>query len=209
MSHVRRFDHVGITVADLDTVTAFFVGLGLEVEGTRMFVEASSWTLSSASPSPAPRSSCCGRPTEVPGWSSRASSGPTTRPDRPPRWPPSWGCATWPSRSTTSRPPSTGWPRTARAGRRHRPVRAHLADGLRARSGGDHRVPGRADRLTRRWTSALAATSAPKACVFPPPSTDCPARPLGLRGEPVPRRSLCPEALRGRTVAGSPGRSAR
>ena len=39
MSYVRRFDHVGITVADLDTVTAFFVGLGLEVEGTRMFVE--------------------------------------------------------------------------------------------------------------------------------------------------------------------------
>ncbi|MCU1630521.1 MAG: glyoxalase, partial [Pseudonocardia sp.] len=38
MSHVRRFDHVGITVADLDTVTAFFVGLGLEVEG-RMVVE--------------------------------------------------------------------------------------------------------------------------------------------------------------------------
>ncbi len=39
MSHVRRFDHVGITVADLDTVTAFFVGLGLEVEGPRMSVE--------------------------------------------------------------------------------------------------------------------------------------------------------------------------
>ena len=38
MSHIRRFDHVGITVADLDTVTAFFVGLGLEVEG-RMFIE--------------------------------------------------------------------------------------------------------------------------------------------------------------------------
>jgi catechol 2,3-dioxygenase-like lactoylglutathione lyase family enzyme len=38
MSRVRRFDHVGITVADLDTVTSFFVGLGLEVEG-RMFVE--------------------------------------------------------------------------------------------------------------------------------------------------------------------------
>ena len=33
-----RFDHVGITVEDLDTATAFFVGLGLEVEG-RMFVE--------------------------------------------------------------------------------------------------------------------------------------------------------------------------
>ena len=38
MSQVRRFDHVGITVADLDAVTAFFVGLGLEVEG-RMFIE--------------------------------------------------------------------------------------------------------------------------------------------------------------------------
>lgn len=38
MSQVRRFDHVGITVADLDAVTAFFVGLGLEVEN-RMFVE--------------------------------------------------------------------------------------------------------------------------------------------------------------------------
>jgi len=38
VSHVRHFDHVGITVADLDTVAAFFVGLGFEVEG-RMFME--------------------------------------------------------------------------------------------------------------------------------------------------------------------------
>src|SRR5919112_1766774 len=38
MSYVRRFDHVGITVADLEVVTAFFIGLGLEVEG-RAFVE--------------------------------------------------------------------------------------------------------------------------------------------------------------------------
>jgi catechol 2,3-dioxygenase-like lactoylglutathione lyase family enzyme len=38
MSHVQRFDHVGITVADLDAVTAFFVALGLEIEG-RTFVE--------------------------------------------------------------------------------------------------------------------------------------------------------------------------
>jgi catechol 2,3-dioxygenase-like lactoylglutathione lyase family enzyme len=38
MAQVRRFDHVGITVADLDTVTAFFVGLGFEVEA-RTFVE--------------------------------------------------------------------------------------------------------------------------------------------------------------------------
>jgi catechol 2,3-dioxygenase-like lactoylglutathione lyase family enzyme len=33
MSPIRRFDHVGITVRDLDTVTAFFVGLGFEIEG--------------------------------------------------------------------------------------------------------------------------------------------------------------------------------
>jgi catechol 2,3-dioxygenase-like lactoylglutathione lyase family enzyme len=34
MTHVRRLDHIGITVADLDSATAFFVSLGLEVEGT-------------------------------------------------------------------------------------------------------------------------------------------------------------------------------
>lgn len=38
MPRVMRFDHVGVTVEDLDRVTAFFVGLGLEVEG-RTFVE--------------------------------------------------------------------------------------------------------------------------------------------------------------------------
>lgn len=34
MGRIRSFDHIGITVADLDTVTTFFVGLGLEVEGS-------------------------------------------------------------------------------------------------------------------------------------------------------------------------------
>jgi catechol 2,3-dioxygenase-like lactoylglutathione lyase family enzyme len=38
MSPIRRFDHVGITVRDLDTVTAFFVALGFETEG-RTFLE--------------------------------------------------------------------------------------------------------------------------------------------------------------------------
>ena len=33
MSPIRSFDHVGITVEDLDTATAFFVGLGFETEG--------------------------------------------------------------------------------------------------------------------------------------------------------------------------------
>jgi catechol 2,3-dioxygenase-like lactoylglutathione lyase family enzyme len=33
MTHIKRFDHVGVTVADLDAAERFFVGLGLEVEG--------------------------------------------------------------------------------------------------------------------------------------------------------------------------------
>ena len=36
MSPIRSFDHVGITVADLDLVTDFFVGLGFEMEGRTM-----------------------------------------------------------------------------------------------------------------------------------------------------------------------------
>jgi len=38
MATILRLDHIGVTVRDLDTVTAFFVGLGLEIEG-RAFVE--------------------------------------------------------------------------------------------------------------------------------------------------------------------------
>ena len=38
MSHITQFDHVGITVADLDTATEFFADLGLEIEG-RTFLE--------------------------------------------------------------------------------------------------------------------------------------------------------------------------
>ena len=38
MSRIKRFDHVGITVAHLDSVAAFFVGLGFETEG-RMVME--------------------------------------------------------------------------------------------------------------------------------------------------------------------------
>jgi len=38
MGHMQKFDHVGITVDDLETVVTFFEGLGLEVMG-RQFVE--------------------------------------------------------------------------------------------------------------------------------------------------------------------------
>lgn len=43
MTFIRSFDHVGITVADLDAATAFFVSLGLESD-RKTAVEASSWT---------------------------------------------------------------------------------------------------------------------------------------------------------------------
>jgi catechol 2,3-dioxygenase-like lactoylglutathione lyase family enzyme len=38
MTLIRRFDHVGITVTDLDAAAAFFVSLGLEADG-KMAVE--------------------------------------------------------------------------------------------------------------------------------------------------------------------------
>ncbi|HET8599782.1 MAG TPA: VOC family protein [Segeticoccus sp.] len=38
MTHIKGFDHVGLTVEDLDAATAFFARLGLEVEGST-FVE--------------------------------------------------------------------------------------------------------------------------------------------------------------------------
>ncbi|MEZ0579351.1 VOC family protein [Nocardioides sp. MH1] len=33
MTSIKGFDHIGVTVSDLDAATAFFVGIGLEVEG--------------------------------------------------------------------------------------------------------------------------------------------------------------------------------
>ena len=113
MAHVRRFDHVGITVADLDAVTEFFVGLGLEVEGTRMFVEGE--FLDTVIGIPDSR-------TEIvmlrpPDGGTRLELSSFVWPDHTPGSPAAManelGCATWPSRSTTCRQPSTGWPPTA------------------------------------------------------------------------------------------------
>ena len=83
-----------------------------------------------------------------PACAGRASSAPLTDRGRPRRWPMSWGCGASPSKWTTSRR-STSWPPTLRPDRRHRPVRADLEHGVRARTGGDHRGPGSADRVIR------------------------------------------------------------
>ena len=69
MSHMKRFDQVGVTVDDLDSATAFLVGSGLEVEG-RMFVEGERLDTASASRTRGRRSPCCGRRTKGPGSSS-------------------------------------------------------------------------------------------------------------------------------------------
>jgi catechol 2,3-dioxygenase-like lactoylglutathione lyase family enzyme len=115
MSHIRRFDHVGITVADLDTVTTFFVGLGLEVEGTRMFVEGE--FLDTVIGIPDSR-------TEIvmlrpPDGGTRLELSSFVRPDHEPGSPAAManelGLRNVAYESTTSRRPSTGWPRTVTA----------------------------------------------------------------------------------------------
>ena len=65
MSPIRHFDHVGITVADLDSVTSFFVGLGFELRAGPSW-RASFWTPSLAYPTPVPKWSCCDRRTAEP-----------------------------------------------------------------------------------------------------------------------------------------------
>src|SRR5438034_8766515 len=102
MSHIGRFDHVGITVADLDAVTSFLVGLGLEVEG-RTFMEGE--FVDTVIGIPGSRSHIVMlRPPE--GGSGLELSSFVrlgTRAIRPPPWPTNWGCATWHSKSTTCR----------------------------------------------------------------------------------------------------------
>ncbi len=129
--------HDASTTSASPSVTAFFVGLGLEVEG-RMFVEGEFLDTDTVIgiPDSAPRSSCCGRPTGGTGWSCRASSGPTTSRDHR-RDGQRAGAAQRGLRGR--RPPGRRGPAgrgRLRAGRRHRRVRAHLAHGLRARTGG-------------------------------------------------------------------------
>src|SRR5438132_9796765 len=100
MSPIRRFDHVGITVKNLDAVTAFFVGLGFEVEG-RMLMEGEFVDTVIGLPNSRSEIVMLRPPAEEPGWSCRASSGPTTNRVRPTRCPTNWGCAMWRSKWMT------------------------------------------------------------------------------------------------------------
>ena len=82
MSRVQRFDHVGVTVDDLEAVTSFFLKLGLEQEGSRRSWRATGWIRSSASTTSGSKWSCCKHPAAAPGWSSASSTSPSTNEDR-------------------------------------------------------------------------------------------------------------------------------
>ena len=114
MGHIRRFDHVGITVNDLDSVTGFFVGLGLEVDG-RMFVEGD--FLDTVTDIPDSRTEIVGLRT--PGGGTWIELSSFVRPDHQPGSPTAMAnelaCETFRSRSTTFVRPSTSLPLTGTA----------------------------------------------------------------------------------------------
>ena len=112
MVRIRSFDHVGITVADLETATAFFVGLGMEVEG-RSFQEGE--FIDTVIGIPNARSEIVMlRP---PNGGTGLELARFVRPDHEPGSPDSMstelGSATSGSRWRSSMRSSTGWPRTA------------------------------------------------------------------------------------------------
>jgi hypothetical protein len=115
MSHVRRFDHVGITVADLDAATQFFVALGLEIEG-RTFVEGE--FIDTVIGIPGSRTEIVMlRPADNgTGVELSSFARPNCVPGSQPLWPTRSACEASPSRfmtwtppSTRRRPSATGW----------------------------------------------------------------------------------------------------
>jgi catechol 2,3-dioxygenase-like lactoylglutathione lyase family enzyme len=147
MSQVRRFDHVGLTVADLDVVTAFFVALGLEVEG-RTFVEGEFLDTVYGIP---------GSRTEIvmlkpPGDGTRLELSSFVRPGSVPGSAAAMANELGLRNVAFEERPAGGCRlgsyRGLRTGRWHRRVRGRLADGLRPGAGRDHRLASRAHRLS-------------------------------------------------------------
>lgn len=102
MSPIRRFDHVSITVADLDTVTGVFVGLGFETEGPDGLGGGGSWTRPLACPTLVPRSSCC-EPDGGTGLELAGFIRPNHEPGSPDAMANEVGSAAWRSKWTTFR----------------------------------------------------------------------------------------------------------
>ena len=188
MSPIRRFDHVGITVRDLDTVTDFFVGLGFETEG-RTFLEGE--FLDTVIGIPDSRTEVVMlRPPRRRNrrWNCRASSAQTTEPGSPDPMPNELGL-----RNVTfevddlqallDRLAADGYHLVGGVGR----VRGQLAHGVRARTRGVHRERGPANRLiggTAQSLSFLSLLPLPFPLPFPLPSPS----PSPLARRPPPRR---------------------
>jgi len=163
MSYIRQFDHVGITVADLDSVTAFFADLGLEVEG-RTFVEGE--FIDTVIGIPDSRTEIVMlRPPDGGAGVELASF---VRPDHKPGSPTAMAnelglrsiCFEVDDLPGGRRRPGC---ERIRIGRRDRSAREHLADGSRARARGNRRLADRADRLT--------PSGCPYLCVISPPQS--------------------------------------
>lgn len=148
MAHVQRFDHIGITVADLVSVTAFFVGLGLELEGTGSvegeFVETVCGI---------PGAHCEIAMLRPPDGGFRLELAsfltPANLPGSPTAMANELGLRNvsfqvGDLQAAVDAVAADGYGR-----RRHRRVREQRAYGLRTRARRDHRVPFRADRLMR------------------------------------------------------------
>jgi catechol 2,3-dioxygenase-like lactoylglutathione lyase family enzyme len=150
LTRAGSFDHVGITVADLDTVTAFFVGLGLEVEG-RTFVEGE--FLDTVIGIPDSRAEIVMlRP---PDRGTRLELSSFVRPDHEPGSPAAMSndlglrnvaFEVDDLQAVVDRLAADGYGLVGGIGEYEHIWR--MAS-LHARTGGDHRVPGRAHRLTR------------------------------------------------------------
>lgn len=184
MAHAQRFDHIGITVADLASVTAFFAGLCLEVEGTGsvkgVFVETVCGI---------PDAHCEIAMLRPPNGGSRLELASFVTPDHVPGSPTAManelGLRNVFLRGR--RPPGgrrRGGCGRVRAHRRHRRVREQRADGLRAWARRDHRVPVRADRLTRQRVAHVCQSAA----IAAPKRTPCRCSGARIRLRAVPSR---------------------
>ena len=114
MSSIRRFDHVGITVADLDAVSAFFVELGFEVEG-RTFLEGEFLDTVIGIPDSRTEMVMLRPPDGGVGIELASFTRPHHVPGSPAAMVTNWGCAAWRSKWTTCRRSLNGWQRTATA----------------------------------------------------------------------------------------------
>ena len=154
MSHIKQFDHVGITVTDLDSVTAFFAGLGLEVEG-RASLEGD--FIDEVIGIPDSKSEIVVlRP---PGGGTGVELARFVRPEHQPGSPTAMATELGLCGICLVIEASRGGRRSGRegvrTGRRDRSALDHLADGARARSRRDRRLPDRADRLRRRSADTI------------------------------------------------------